>query len=127
MRKNILYLFLVQGSYYLLTGIWPFIHFTSYINETGWNENLWLSKMLAVFPLIIGMAFVAQAALRRRKNPALQFLALIAPVVFLVSDILSGLDGVLYLGDALLQLTFIGCWTMLYRRKRKYLVRRSQA
>lgn len=49
---------LIQGIYYLITGIWPILHITSFVQVSGPKIDLWLVKTVGVLIGIIGGALL---------------------------------------------------------------------
>lgn len=47
---------LIQGVYYLVTGIWPFVHLQSFLAATGPKTDIWLLKTVATLITVIGIA-----------------------------------------------------------------------
>ncbi len=46
---------MVQASYYVLTGLWPLLHFASFERLTGPKTDDWLVRMVALLVVLIGV------------------------------------------------------------------------
>ena len=44
----------LQGIYWLLTGVWPFLHLPSFLWVTGPKEDLWLLYTVSILITAIG-------------------------------------------------------------------------
>ena len=49
---------LIQGIYYVITGVWPILHITSFIQVSGPKIDLWLVKAVGVLIGTIGGALL---------------------------------------------------------------------
>jgi hypothetical protein len=98
--------FIAQGSYYLLTGLWPLIHIGSFMAVTGYKTDIWLVKMVALLSLTIGI----QLLIQRLNKPGPTLLSILTAFSFLLIDTYYALNGTIskiYLADALMQAAFI--------------------
>ncbi|MDQ0639953.1 hypothetical protein QF042_003518 [Pedobacter sp. W3I1] len=98
--------FIAQGSYYLLTGIWPIIHIGSFMAVTGYKTDIWLVKMVALLSTTIGIQLLLQLS----KNPGPKLLSVMTALSFLLIDTYYALHGTIskiYLADAMAQVIFI--------------------
>lgn len=57
MSKRIL-LFRAWGTYYVVTGLWPLIHLTSFEAVTGPKTDDWLVHMVGLLAASIGLALL---------------------------------------------------------------------
>lgn len=113
MRKITL---LTQSTYYLLTGIWPVIHLSSFMAVTGSKTDIWLVKMVALLTIAISIQLIAHIN-NKQSFPAL---AVATALSFFVIDshyALKGTISKIYLGDAAVQLAFVLALTLLWRKK----------
>lgn len=97
---------MVQGVYYLVTGIWPILHVESFMAVTGPKIDIWLVKMVALLSITIGLSILA--ALRDHYKSFL--LNGMAALSFLIIDTYYSLTeriSAIYLADALVQLFFL--------------------
>lgn len=100
-------IFLFQGAYFIITGIWPVLNMDSFLIATGPKQDTWLVQMVGLLAASIGITFLV-AALRRKRLPIL--LAYLASSSFLISDIIYVANETIqriYLLDAGIQLAFL--------------------
>lgn len=99
--------FLVQGIYFVVTGIWPLLNMASFITATGPKQDTWLVEMVGLLSTSIGLTYIV-TSLRRRALPIL--LSYSVSFSFLVMDliyVMSGEIDQIYLLDAGIQAAFI--------------------
>ncbi|PPK99097.1 hypothetical protein [Parapedobacter indicus] len=99
--------FLFQGAYFVITGIWPLLGMDSFIAATGPKQDTWLVEMVGLLSASIGLTFIV-ASLRRQKLPLV--LGYSVALSFLAMDliyVISGVIGRVYLLDGAIQLVFI--------------------
>lgn len=113
-------LFIIQGGYFVVTGVWPMINIESFIIATGPKQEIWLVQMIGLLSISIGLTFL-QSALRRRPLPF--FLGYTVSFSFLIMDIVCVVRGIIdqiYLLDAVIQLLFLILLTVfLYNMQRQ--------
>lgn len=63
-----------QAVYYLVTGVWPFVHLRSFLAVTGPKSEIWLLKTVSALIAVVGAA-LGSAALRERETEEIVFLA----------------------------------------------------
>lgn len=105
--------FLVQGIYFVVTGIWPLLNMASFITATGPKQDTWLVEMVGLLSTSIGLTYIV-ASLRRRELPVL--LGYLVSFSFLVMDliyVMSGEIDQIYLVDAGIQTAFIIAVTVI--------------
>jgi hypothetical protein len=68
-------LLLLQGGYYLLTGVWPLVSIGSFQAVTGRKTDLWLVKTVGVLVGVIGVVLLASGLRRGRSEPEVVALA----------------------------------------------------
>jgi len=105
--KVLSYVFLFQGAYFVITGIWPLLGMDSFIAATGPKQDTWLVEMVGLLSASIGLTFIV-ASLRRQKLPLV--LGYSVALSFLAMDliyVISGVIGRVYLLDGAIQLVFI--------------------
>lgn len=112
---------LMQGLFYLVTGIWPLVHIRSFVWVTGPKTDLWLVKTAGVLITVAGMV-LSLAAFRRQPAPEIPLLA---------TGSAAGLTGIdlvyvakkrispVYLLDALVEVVLIGLWSSYLYKLRK--------
>jgi len=99
--------FLIQGIYFVVTGIWPLLNMASFITATGPKQDTWLVEMIGLLSASIGLTFIV-SSLRRRPLPVL--LGYAVSVSFLTMDVIyvaSDQINRIYLLDAAIQAAFI--------------------
>jgi hypothetical protein len=103
---------IIQGFYFLVTGLWPLVSIGTFQMVTGRKTDLWLVKTVGVLVAVIGLA-VLVGGLRGRLTPELILLAAGSAVG------LAGVDVIyvarrtiapIYLLDALVELLLVGGW-----------------
>jgi len=109
---------LLQGVFYVVTGLWPLIHMTSFLQVTGPKTDLWLVRTVAVLVTVIG-AVILQAGRRRRVTPEVVLLASGSALGLAAIDIVHVLSKVIspiYLADAAVELGLVASWALAWRR-----------
>src|SRR4051794_3822575 len=64
-----------QGTYYLLTGVWPLVHSRSFQAVTGPKGDLWLAKTVGSLLGVMG-AVLTYAGARSRRPSEMALLAM---------------------------------------------------
>jgi uncharacterized membrane protein HdeD (DUF308 family) len=92
----------LQGMYYLLTGLFPFVHFGAFEALTGRKRDRWLVRTVGLLAAVIGLALV------RRPSQGGE-LADLSAGAFAVADMLAVRAGQLptYLADAAVEGAFV--------------------
>jgi len=106
---------LVQGFYFLLTGVWPIVSIRTFMMVTGPKTDIWLVKTVGVLITVIGSVLVLAGS---RNSVSLE-------VVCLAIGGAVGLTGIdiwyvfrriispIYLLDAALELVLVGLWLLV--------------
>ncbi len=118
-HKAIYSIFLFQGAYFVITGIWPILNMESFVMATGPKLETWLVKMVGLLATSIGLTFLV-SALRKRSLPML--LAYAASSSFLIMDIIYVANQTIrriYLLDAAIQFAFLASMTFFIIRKQQ--------
>lgn len=102
---------LVQGLYYVLSGLWPLVHMRSFLAVSGPKNDLWLVKTVGLLIIVIGGALIAE-----RGEPGAPRLILAAGAAFALAaiDVVYAVKGVIsrvYLLDALVEGAFLFAWS----------------
>jgi hypothetical protein len=102
----------VQGLYYLATGVWPLIHIESFMDVTGRKTDLWLVYTVGALVSVVGLVLLNAA----RGRPVSSDAALLAvgcavalagiDVVFVARRVIDPI----YLADAGVQAALILWW-----------------
>jgi hypothetical protein len=105
---------LVQGIYFLITGIWPLISMKTFLLVTGHKTDLWLVKTVGVILAVIG-AVLLFAGATGAINPPIIALAMgaglglaVIEVVYVSKKVIS----VIYLGDAVVEILLAIWWAV---------------
>src|SRR5687767_7583157 len=99
------FLYLFQGSYYFLTGLWPLFHIGSFQGVTGPKTDLWLVKMVALLTALIGF-LILRSGVRKEGRTEIFLLAVISAACYCGIDLYYGMRAVIspvYLADGVLQ------------------------
>jgi len=96
----------VQGGYYLVTGLWPLVHLTSFEALTGPKVDDWLVHMVGLLAAVIGATLLV-AVRQGTRTREIYVLALGSAFAFAAIDIWYALQGRIapvYLADAVVEL-----------------------
>jgi hypothetical protein len=105
---------LVQGIYYLVTGIWPLFSMRTFLAVTGPKTDLWLVKTVGLILAVIG-AVLIYAQRTAAVNLAIVLLAIGAAASLALVEIVYVLKKVIspiYLGDAFVEIVLIIWWVI---------------
>jgi len=103
---------LVQGVYFLLTGLWPLIHIESFLAVTGPKTDLCLVETVGALVLVIGFV-LCLAGYRRQRTPEVLVLALGSALALAAVDcifVIQGRISPIYLLDAAVELVIVALW-----------------
>jgi energy-converting hydrogenase Eha subunit E len=109
---------LLQGGFYLITGLWPLIDIDSFQRVTGPKTDLWLVRTVGVLVAVIGSVLI-YAARNGRVSADITLLAVGCAIGLAAIDItyvLSGTISPVYLGDAVAELGLAGLWGLVRLR-----------
>ena len=112
----------IQGSYFLLTGVWPLLRMSSFLAVTGPKTDLWLVETVGILVAAIGAGLLL-SAIRATQGLEIPFIAVLASLGLLAIDVIYTSRGVIskiYLADAVPEIMFVVAWTgyALYFKKR---------
>ncbi len=103
---------LVQGIYFLVTGVWPLLSMGTFLKVTGPKTDLWLVKTVGLLLAIIGATLIV-AQVNAEINTPIAVLAIgsalslaIIEFVYVAKRVISPI----YLADAILELILIVWW-----------------
>jgi hypothetical protein len=108
----------IQGVFYLATGIWPLLDIVSFQRVTGPKTDLWLVKTVGVLVTVIG-AVLLLAARRRRVTDEIVLLAVGSALGLAAIDVIYALSGrisAVYLADAVAEIGLALLWLVARRR-----------
>jgi hypothetical protein len=103
---------LVQGVYYLVTGLWPIVDIDSFQSVTGPKTDLWLVRTVGVLVTVIGLVLIS-AARHRRVTAEVLLLGLGSALALTAIDVIYALSGrisVIYLADAAAEIGLAALW-----------------
>lgn len=105
------YTLIAQSAYYILTGVWPLLHMTSFLAVTGPKSDLWLVRTVGLLIAVVGTSILTATLLRRITTEILVLAVGVIGALFVVDLFAVLLAGVspIYLLDALAQLVLLGC------------------
>ena len=105
---------LVQGIYFLASGIWPILHMESFLRVTGPKTDLWLVKTVGILLAVIGAVLIL-AQVNAEVNTSMIVLAIgsalslaLVDVTYVAKKVISPI----YLADAIAELILIGWWVV---------------
>jgi hypothetical protein len=110
--KSFTLLALIQGIYFLITGLWPLIHLRSFLAVTGPKVEVWLVKTVGILITVIALVLLT-GAIRQSVNIEMIVLALgISSGLFGIDTIYAAQKRIssVYLVDALLEGILIFLW-----------------
>ena len=64
----------LQATYYILTGLWPLVHFSSFELVTGPKTDDWLVRMVGLLVVLIGVTLAVAVGCVRLKRAHLTHL-----------------------------------------------------
>jgi hypothetical protein len=102
----------LQGVYWVATGIWPFLHLKSFVWVTGPKQDYWLLYTVAVLITVIGGTLLA-AGIRKQVTRELKGLGMAAAAGLIGIDVYYALQDVIrdvYLLDAVAETVLILLW-----------------
>ena len=100
---------LAQGSLYLVTGLWPILHYRSFERVTGPKRDDWLVKTTGGLIAAIGASLLADRGDGRGiLGPASAAVLAAADVVYASRRRISRV----YLLDAIAEVAIIGAWML---------------
>lgn len=108
-------LLIAQGTYFLVSGVWPLVWMDGFLAVTGPKNDLWLVRTVGLLAAVIGLVLVT-AGLRRTYVAEVVVLAVTSALAFLVVDVVGWTEGVLrwtYLLDAAIQALVVAAWVLL--------------
>jgi hypothetical protein len=112
---------LLQGSFDVITGLWPIIHLRSFEAVTGPKLEGWLVKTVGAMITVIGGTLLS-AGLRRRVTPEVRLLGVGSAAAFTLVDVIYTSRrriSHVYLLDAVAEVALIAGWGVAYARSRR--------
>jgi hypothetical protein len=106
---------LFQGMYYFLSGLWPLIDISSFLNITGPKNDIWLVHTTGLLIAVIGLVLIS-SGIRWKVSPEIFILALGSAFSLMAIEIYYVIDGKIppiYLLDAFIQILLSAMWVSL--------------
>jgi uncharacterized membrane protein YecN with MAPEG domain len=100
----------VQAVYYVVTGIWPVIHLSSFEAVTGPKVDDWLVHTVGLLATAIGLSLGIAVLRDESDDRVVGALAVTSALAFASIDLWYGLSGLIspvYLADAAVQVVLI--------------------
>lgn len=110
---------LLQGVFYVVTGLWPIVHIQSFQWVTGPKIDLWLVKTVGVLVTVIGAVLIS-ASRSRRITDEIVILAVGSALGLAAIDLvytLSGRISGVYLADAAVEIALGLLWIVARLRQ----------
>jgi hypothetical protein len=105
---------LIQGIYFLVTGIWPLLSMRTFLAITGPKTDLWLVKTVGLILAVIG-AVLIYAQMTATVNPPVVFLAIGSAASLVLVEVIyvikKGISPI-YLGDAFVEVVLMIWWAV---------------
>ena len=111
----------LQGTYYVLTGLWPLLDLWTFELATGPKTDDWLVHMVGLLAAAIGVSLWAGARSARPVG-AIVLLATTSAASFAAIDLAYGLNGrisAVYLLDAVAELGLLALLVVGWRRRER--------
>lgn len=108
----------MQGLYWLITGIWPFLHLKSFLAVTGPKQDIWLLCTVSVLITVIGGVLFA-AGMRKQVTSELKGLGIASAAALTCIDVYHSMSDVIwdiYLLDAAVEMLIIVLWLWADRK-----------
>jgi hypothetical protein len=103
---------LIQGLYFLLTGIWPIVDIESFLVVTGPKVDLWLVKTVGVLVAVIGAVLLSASRSRRITNEIVLLAAGSALGLAIIDVVYARRISPIYLADAAAELGLVALWAV---------------
>ena len=120
----------LQGVYYVVTGVWPLVHIRSFEAVSGPKADRWLVKTVGVLVSVVGTVLL-RAERRGRVTPEIGLLGVGSGVWLAATDIVYVAKrriSVVYLLDAAAEVGLVAAWLVAggWRSDRSLLERKGR-
>ncbi|MBJ6116605.1 hypothetical protein JAO76_00255 [Pontibacter sp. BT310] len=108
----------LQGLYWFVTGVWPYLHLKSFLIVTGPKADIWLLYTVSVLITIVGGVLLV-AGIRKQVTPELKWLGIAGAAGLTGIDMYYALNDVIwdvYLLDAIGEVILILLWLWAGRK-----------
>lgn len=95
-----------QGLYYVVTGLWPFVHLRSFEKVTGPKYEIWLVRAVGALATAIGVTLLRSSKRPTRDARSLSITSALAFALIDLTYSARGRISPVYLGDAAVELAF---------------------
>ncbi len=109
------YILLIQGLYWLLTGLWGLIDIHSFMMVTGPKTDIWLVKTVSVLIIVISLSLLSGVKSKEQTKPVI-LLAISSCIGLAGIDLYYSLSNVIskvYLLDAVAEILFLIAWAVI--------------
>jgi len=108
---------LAQGIYYVLTGLWPWVHMRSFLLVTGSKTDLWLVQTVGALIAVIGIVLCLASYFREVSRTVLCLAVGSAAALAMVDVVFVFQRRIppVYMLDAVLEVGLIGLWVYSWR------------
>jgi hypothetical protein len=113
--KAVSYIFLVQGIYWLVTGVWGLVDIVSFMKVTGPKTDVWLVKTVSVLIVVISLSLLSSVRNRGDKMPVI-LLAITSCIGLAGIDFYYALNNVIskvYLLDGAGEVALLIAWVIV--------------
>jgi hypothetical protein len=103
-----------QGVFYLLTGLWPIVHYRSFAAVAGDKTDVWLVKTVGALITAVGATLLAGAS-RKEARSTLRTLGVTSALALGLADVIYAASGTIprvYLGDAAAEAGLVAAWAV---------------
>jgi hypothetical protein len=100
-------IYLSQGIYYIVTGLWPVVHISSFMSVTGPKTDIWLVKMVGLLTTAIAITLLSSY---KNSSYTTKFLSITSALAYFSIDVFYYLNGTIsavYLVDAGIEVLII--------------------
>jgi hypothetical protein len=107
---------MLQGIYYVATGMWPLVHMPSFVFITGPKFDLWLVRAVGLLILVQGIVIISAAVYRRISKEILLLSVGAAAGLTFIDIYYASIDRIwdVYLLDALAEVVLIILWLIAW-------------
>jgi len=112
---------LIEGIYYLLTGLWPLLHMPSFLAVTGPKTDLWLVQTVGALVLVVGVV-LCLSAYHRNYSVEIWVLGGGAALALTCVDVIFVLQRripPIYLLDAAVEVALVCIWVYAWMDQRR--------
>lgn len=103
-----------QGSYTLLTAVWPIVHIKSFMDVSGYKTDIWLVKTVGI--LLAAIAVCLLLSISSKQNFPVAVLGLFTAAGMAYVDFFYALNDTIpdiYMADGAVEILFVLVWMYL--------------